>query len=75
MRGSSGDALATTDSRDLGLLALGVGVGGTLVAHGAHKLFASFGGHGLAGTAAFFDSVGFRPGRVNAALAGASEAG
>jgi len=67
--------VATTDSRDLGLLALRVGVGGTLVAHGAQKLFGWFGGHGLAGTAAFFDSVGFRPGRVNAVLAGAGEAG
>ena len=67
--------MATTDSRDLGLLALRLGVGGTLVAHGAQKLFGWFGGHGLAGTAAFFESVGFRPGRTNAVLAGAGEAG
>jgi len=67
--------VATTDSRDLGLLALRLGVGGTLVAHGAQKLFGWFGGHGLKGTAAFFDSVGFRPGRTNAVLAGATEVG
>lgn len=70
-----GDAVATTDSRDLGLLALRLGVGGTLVAHGAQKLFGWFGGHGLAGTAGFFESVGFTPGRANAILAGAGEAG
>jgi len=34
-------------SRDLGLLALRVGVGGALVAHGAQKLFGWFGGGGL----------------------------
>jgi len=67
--------VATTDSRDLGLLALRLGVGATLVAHGTQKLFGWFGGHGLAGTAGFFDSVGFTPGRANALLAGAGEAG
>lgn len=65
----------TTDPRDLGLLALRVGVGATLVAHGTQKLFGWFGGHGLTGTGAFFDSVGFTPGRVNALLAGLGEAG
>jgi len=65
----------TTDSRDLGLLALRLGVGATLVAHGTQKLFGWFGGHGLAGTAGFFESVGFTPGRANALLAGAGEAG
>ncbi len=67
--------MAMTDSRDLGLLALRLGVGATLVAHGTQKLFGWFGGHGLAGTAAFFESVGFTPGRANALLAGAGEAG
>lgn len=67
--------MTTTDSRDLGLLALRAGVGATLVAHGTQKLFGWFGGHGLAGTGAFFESVGFTPGRANAVLAGLSEAG
>jgi len=67
--------VATTDSRDLGLLALRLGVGATLVAHGTQKLFGWFGGHGLAGTAGFFESIGFTPGRANALLAGAGEAG
>lgn len=64
-----------TDARDVGLLALRVGVGATLVAHGTQKLFGWFGGGGVAGTAGFFDSVGFRPGKVNAVLAGVAEAG
>lgn len=67
--------MAMTDSRDLGLLALRLGVGATLIAHGTQKLFGWFGGHGLAGTAAFFESVGFTPGRANALLAGAGEVG
>ena len=67
--------MSTTDTRDLGLLALRVGLGGTLAAHGTQKLFGWFGGHGLEGTAAFFDSVGFAPGRPNAILAGLGEAG
>lgn len=67
--------MTSTDSRDLGLLALRVGVGGSLVAHGTQKLFGWFGGHGLAGTGAFFESVGFTPGRTNAVLAGLGEAG
>ncbi len=67
--------MPTTDSRDLGLLALRLGVGATLVAHGTQKLFGWFGGHGLAGTAGFFESIGFTPGRANALLAGAGEAG
>lgn len=67
--------MTTTDSRDLGLLALRLGVGATLAAHGTQKLFGWFGGHGLDGTGAFFDSVGFTPGRTNAMLAGLAEAG
>lgn len=67
--------MPTTDSHDLGLLALRLGVGATLIAHGTQKLFGWFGGHGLSGTAGFFESVGFTPGRANALLAGAGEAG
>lgn len=64
-----------TDARDAGLLALRIGVGGALIAHGAQKLFGFFGGHGLDGTGAFFDSIGFRPGKLNALAAGLGEAG
>ena len=56
--------------RDVGLLALRVGVGGALFAHGVQKLFGWFGGGGLQGTGAMFDQIGFTPGKVNAVVAG-----
>ena len=56
-----------------GLLILRLVVGLTLAAHGAQKLFGWFGGYGLAGTGQFFEQLGFRPGRVQAALAGTAE--
>ncbi len=61
--------------RDVGLLVLRVAVGGALFAHGSQKLFGWFGGHGLEGTAAMFDKIGFTPGRPNAIAAGLGEAG
>ncbi len=60
---------------DIALLVLRFGLGFALFAHGAQKLFGWFGGHGLAGTGGFFDSIGFRPGKTNALLAGLGEAG
>ena len=60
---------------DLALLVLRVGLGLSLAAHGAQKLFGWFGGHGLAGTGGFFDSIGFRPGKPNAVIAGVGEVG
>jgi len=56
-----------------GLLILRLAVGLTLAAHGAQKVFGWFGGYGLAGTGQFFEQLGFRPGRVQAALAGTAE--
>src|ERR1700733_11050402 len=53
------------------LLARLVGLG--MAAHGAQKLFGWFGGHGLAGTAGFFEKLGFRPGKMFAFAAGAGE--
>ena len=44
--------MSESRSKDLGLLALRLGVGGTLVAHGAQKLFGAFGGGGSYGGAA-----------------------
>jgi len=61
--------------RQLGLFASRLVLGGYLAAHGAQMLFGSFGGHGLAATAARFESMGMRPGRAMAVLAGASELG
>jgi putative oxidoreductase len=61
--------------RDLGLLALRVATGGLLVGHGAQKLFGAFGGPGVEGTAGWLESMGLRPGRGWAALAGLGEFG
>lgn len=60
---------------DLGLLLLRVVLGVVLAAHGAQKLFGWFGGYGLAGTGGFLESIGFRPGKLQAFLAGTSELG
>jgi putative oxidoreductase len=60
---------------DLGLLALRLGVGSTLAAHGAQKLFGWFGGGGIEGTAAGMEAMGFRPSRPSAVLAGLGETG
>ena len=59
----------------IGLLILRLVVGITMAAHGSQKLFGWFGGGGIAGTAPFMEQLGFRPGRLHAALAGLSEAG
>jgi putative oxidoreductase len=58
---------------NLALFALHVTIGGLMAAHGAQKLFGSFGGGGLDGTADMFDRIGLRPGRVHAPLAGCAE--
>jgi putative oxidoreductase len=44
-----------------------------MAAHGTQKLFGWFGGYGLAGTAGFFEALGFRPGRLFATLASGTE--
>jgi putative oxidoreductase len=48
-------------------------IGGLFVGHGTQKLLGWFGGPGLDGAAAGFDSMGLRPGRRNAIAAGAAE--
>jgi len=48
-------------------------IGLLFVGHGVQKLFGWFGGSGLEATAAGFESMGLRPGRRNAILAGAAE--
>jgi putative oxidoreductase len=58
-----------------GLLLLRLAVGLLLIGHGSQKLFGLFGGPGLAGAGGFFHSLGFRPGKPMAIVAGASEAG
>jgi putative oxidoreductase len=44
-----------------------------MAAHGTQKLFGWFGGYGLSGTGGFFESLGFRPGRLFAGLASLAE--
>jgi putative oxidoreductase len=56
-----------------GLLVARLVLGLLMAAHGAQKLFGWFGGYGLAGTAGFFEQIGFRPGRLFAATASISE--
>jgi putative oxidoreductase len=57
----------------LGLLLIRAVLGLTLAAHGAQKLFGSFGGGGPAGTTTFFRSLGFRAPLLMALLAGLGE--
>ncbi|RII14770.1 putative oxidoreductase MhqP [Streptomyces sp. YIM 130001] len=61
--------------RDIGLLALRVGTGAVLAAHGTQKLFGWFGGGGLQETAKGMEAMGFTPGRRSAVAAGLGEAG
>lgn len=67
--------MTSFDRRDLGLLLLRLGAGGVLAAHGAQKLFGWFGGHGIEGTGAFMESVGYAPGKASATAAGLAETG
>ena len=59
----------------IGLLLLRAVLGLTLAAHGAQKLFGSFGGPGLKGAAVVMEQLGFTPGRRNALVAGLLEFG
>src|SRR5437870_3038405 len=61
--------------RDFGLLLLRLTLGGLMAGHGAQKLFCWFGGGGVQGTAGMMESLGLRPGRQWALLAGLSEFG
>ncbi|MDD5564661.1 MAG: DoxX family protein [Thermoanaerobaculaceae bacterium] len=56
-----------------GLLIARLVLGLLMAAHGAQKLLGWFGGSGLAGTAGFFESLGFRPGRLFAVTASSAE--
>ncbi|AQQ53170.1 DoxX family protein [Planococcus lenghuensis] len=58
---------------DLGLLIIRLVIGLLFAAHGAQKLFGWFGGYGLAGTGGWMDSLGLKPGKTMALMAGLSE--
>ncbi|MCD7035188.1 DoxX family protein [Metabacillus sp. GX 13764] len=59
----------------LGLLIIRLVIGLSFAGHGAQKLFGWFGGHGLEGTGGFFESIGIKPGKTMALLAGLAELG
>ena len=60
---------------NLALLLIRATLGLFMAGHGAQKLFGSFGGPGIEGTAGFMESLGLKPGRQWAILGGASEFG
>jgi putative oxidoreductase len=68
MLGASHDATTT----NLALLALRGSFGAMIAAHGLNKFF---GGGRIAGTAGWFESIGMRPGRLNALAAATTEVG
>lgn len=57
------------------LLILRLLIGLLFIGHGAQKLFGWFGGHGLDGTAAFFENLAVYPPKMWAIIAALSEAG
>jgi putative oxidoreductase len=67
----------TADAATLstGLLAARLVLGLAMAAHGTQKLFGWFGGYGLKGTAGFFESIGFFPGKLFAGAAALGEIG
>ena len=58
---------------EIAILIVRLIVGLGFFAHGAQKILGLFGGYGLAGTGGYFESIGFRPGKLFAAAAGWSE--
>jgi len=54
-------------------LALRIPAGIIFMAHGAQKLFGSFGGYGLEGTGQWMASIGLEPGYLMALAAGSAE--
>ena len=58
---------------DTGLLLARFVLGPLMAAHGSQKLFGWFGGYGLTAVSGMFESLGFRPGRLFATAAAATE--
>ncbi|MBM7702766.1 DoxX family protein [Metabacillus iocasae] len=57
----------------IGLLLIRLIIGISFMGHGAQKLFGWFGGHGIEGTGGFFESIGIKPGKQMAIIAGLTE--
>ena len=72
MKNSLINRVLSTDSSLAGL-ALRIPAGVIFVAHGAQKLFGSFGGYGLEGTGQWMASIGLEPGYLMALAAGSTE--
>src|SRR5207302_7975089 len=58
---------------DAGLFVARIVLGLMMAAHGAQKLFGWFGGYGLTAVTGYFETLGFRPGRLFAFAAAAGE--
>jgi len=58
---------------DVGLFVARIVFGLVMAAHGAQKLFGWFGGYGLTAVTGYFETLGFKPGRLFAFVAAASE--
>ncbi|MEU4109548.1 DoxX family protein [Streptomyces sp. NPDC027717] len=67
------DRAAFGSAADWGLLLIRLTLGLLMAAHGAQKLFGIFGGQGLTATGRGFETLGYRPGKVFATIAGLSE--
>ena len=61
--------------KSLAFLLLRLTFGGLMMGHGAQKLSGAFHGHGPEGTGQFLESMGLRPGRFWARVAGWTEFG
>jgi putative oxidoreductase len=57
----------------LGIFIIRLVIGLIFMGHGFQKLFGWFGGYGIEGTGGFFESIGLKPGKTMAALAGVAE--
>jgi len=60
---------------DIALFLVRLIVGLAIARHGTEKLFGWFGGYGIAGTAGFFEQLGWRPGRLFVLAAAGAEIG
>tara|TARA_R110001599_G_scaffold52683_13_gene147371 strand:- start:22578 stop:23069 length:492 start_codon:yes stop_codon:yes gene_type:complete len=66
--------MRTIETNDqIASLALRIPAGIIFIAHGAQKLFGSFGGYGLEGTGQWMASIGLEPGYLMALAAGSAE--